>query len=179
MLDFGCGVGDAAPLIQALFPGVDSTGTDVSTASLALAKQRHGQLCNFLTPEQLQPASCQLVYCNGVFHHIPPPQRAGAMAQVAAALQPGGHFAFWENNPWSPAARWVMSRIPFDHDAVMVWPKQARSLIVAAGLQVLRTEFHFIFPRALAWLRFTEGLVRSLPLGAQYLVWAQKPLSHE
>lgn len=96
-------------------PHAELHGVDVSTASLALARQRHGAVARFGLPAELAQAQFDLVYCNGVFHHIPP--------------------------------RWVMSRIPFDKDAVMVWPRQARSLMHAAGLQVQRTEFHFIWPR--------------------------------
>lgn len=175
IIDFGCGVGSAAEVLHALFPAAELTGTDISEASLTEARRRHAQLCDFRQPNAMAPASADLVYCNGVFHHIPPSERALAMAQIGAALKPGAHLAFWDNNPWSPAARWVMSRIPFDRDAVMVWPRQARSLIAAAGLDVLRTEFHFIWPRALRWLRFSERWVRALPLAAQYLIWARKP----
>lgn len=175
IIDFGCGVGTAAEVLRELFPSAQLSGTDISEASLDAARRQHGQLCDFRPPTAMQPASADLVYCNGVFHHIPPLQRTAAMAQIGAALKPGAHLAFWDNNPWSLAARWVMSRIPFDHDAVMVWPRQARTLIAAAGLQVLRTEFHFIWPRAMRWLRFSERWVRALPLAAQYLVWARKP----
>ena len=39
-------------------------------------------------------------------------------ARSGDALRPGGLFAFWENNPWNPGTRLVMSRIPFDRDAI-------------------------------------------------------------
>lgn len=175
ILDFGCGVGSAAPVLAELFASAAITGADVSRASLEVARSHHGQYADFVAPDALAPGQFQLAYCNGVFHHIPVPQRAAAMASVAMALAPGGALAFWENNPWSPAARWVMSRIPFDRDAVMLWPRQARQLIRAAGLVVEGTEFHFIWPRLLAFLRPTEALFRHIPAGAQYLVWARKP----
>lgn len=174
IVDFGCGVGDAAVVLRELFPAAQLTGVDISQASLDEATRRHGALCDYRQPHTLRAGDTDLVYCNGVFHHIPVAHRAAAMAQIVATLKPGAHFAFWDNNPWSPAARWVMSRIPFDHDAVMVWPKQARQLIAAAGLEVLGTEFHFIWPRSLRFLRFTERWFRALPLAAQYLVWARK-----
>jgi SAM-dependent methyltransferase len=174
LLDFGCGVGDAAPVLHEQFPAARLCGVDISEASLSFARQRHGAVAEFALPSELPTAGFDLVYCNGVFHHIPPAQRAAAMRQIAVALKSGGVFAFWDNNPWSLPARWVMSRIPFDHDAVMVWPAQARRLVSASGLQVLRTEFHFIWPRTLAALRPMESWVRAIPLGAQYLVLARK-----
>ena len=41
--------------------------------------------------------------------------------------------------------------------------------------EVLRTDFLFIFPRVLKWLRWIEPLVSRLPLGGQYLVLGRKP----
>ncbi len=115
-----------------------------------------------------------LAYCNGVFHHIPLDQHAPAMKHIFDALRPGGILALCENNPWSPAARYVMSRIPFDRDAIMVWPRQARRLAREAGFSVLRTDFLFIFPRLLRWVRPAERLAVKLPLGTQYMVMCRR-----
>ena len=94
---------------------------------------------------------------------------------IASCLRPNGFFALWENNPWNPGARLVMSRIPFDRDAIMLSAREARKLITAAGLQVIRTDYRFIFPRFLSALRPIEELAVRLPLGAQYQVLCQKP----
>ena len=117
-----------------------------------------------------------LVYCNGVFHHIAPARRAGAVAFVVRALRPGGLFAFWENNPWNPGTRLIMRRIPFDRDAVMLTPAAARRLLIDGGLEVVGTDFRFYFPASLRRLRPLEPHLRRLPLGAQYLVLARKRL---
>lgn len=116
-----------------------------------------------------------LVYCNGVFHHISAGERPGAIEQVFKALKPGGLFALWENNPWNPVTRYAMSRVPFDRDAILVWPTQARRLLRSAGFEVLRTDFVFFFPAGLRKLRFLEPHLCKLPLGGQYLVLARKP----
>jgi hypothetical protein len=83
-------------------------------------------------------------------------------------------FAFWENNPWNPGTRWVMSRIPFDRDAIKVGARRAVRMLEAAGFTVLRTEYLFIFPHALRRLRALERPLARFPLGAQYQVLAQK-----
>jgi SAM-dependent methyltransferase len=111
-----------------------------------------------------------LAYCNGVFHHIAPGQRLEALALVHGALRAGGLFSFWENNPWSPATRYVMSRCAFDRDAILLSSPEARALLRRGGFQILRTDFRFIFPRALRALRPVEDAVYRLPLGAQYQV---------
>ena len=123
----------------------------------------------------VEDASVDLVYCNGVFHHIPPKNRPAALSYIASSLRPGGVFALWENNPWNPGARMVMHRIPFDRDAILVWPRQARCLVRDAGLRYLRTEYRFVFPHMLRALRPLEDSVASLPLGAQYCVLSERP----
>jgi SAM-dependent methyltransferase len=117
-----------------------------------------------------------LAFCNGVFHHIPPAERAAAVAYLRAALRPGGVFALWENNPWNPGTRMVMRRIPFDRDAQTLSAPAARRLLRAGGFEIERTDFLFVFPRALRMLRPLERRLASAPLGAQYVVIARKPV---
>ena len=49
----------------------------------------------------------ELVFCNGVFHHIARIERSGALDFVRNVLGDGGYFAFWENNPLNPGSRYV------------------------------------------------------------------------
>jgi trans-aconitate methyltransferase len=151
-------------------------GVDVSQSSLAVARQEYRDLpATFTKLDQYQPSGdIDLAFCNGVFHHIPTSERQESAKYVAASLRQDGVFAMWENNPWSPAARYVMSRIPFDRDAVMVWPSEARKLVSLAGLSIVRTDYAFIFPKTLRFLRFAEPSVRRLPIGAQYQVLSAK-----
>jgi SAM-dependent methyltransferase len=177
VLDFGCGIGLAAPQLASQFHAEKIWGFDPSQRSIERA--RHDLVdarYRFTAQARDLPAEhVDLAYCNGVFHHIPLEQRAGAMATIVRALRPGGWFALWENNPWNPGTRWVMSRIPFDRDAETLSPPAARRMVRAAGLRVRRTDAWFLFPHALRWLRPFESLVHRLPLGGQYLVLCQKP----
>ena len=120
------------------------------------------------------PGQMDLAYCNGVFHHILPEQRAAALALVHRALRDGGMFSFWENNPWSLATRYVMSRCAFDRDAITLSPPEARALLRAGGFEILRTDFRFIFPRALRAFRKIEDYVYRAPLGTQYQILCRK-----
>jgi SAM-dependent methyltransferase len=177
ILDFGCGTGSSAPYLLAL-PGAEHlVGTDVSEASLEVARRTHGSgRAAFVSLDGHQsPGDFDLAFCNGVFHHIPPDQRAAAVDHVFASLRPGGLFAFWENNPLNPGTRIVMRRCSFDRDAITLRSGQSRALLRAAGFDILRTDFLFIFPRPLRFLRALEPHVCSLPLGAQYMVLCRKP----
>lgn len=177
VLDFGCGTGSATPhFYEAL--GVNRViGIDVSAESLAAAERSHGSFrTSFQLAAEYEPkGEVDLAFCNGVFHHIAPANRPACVAQMYHALRPGGLFAFWENNPWNLGTRWVMSRIPFDRDAVLVWPGQARQLLFYAGFSILFTDFAFIFPAFLHRLRPIERHLRWAGLGGQYLVLAIKP----
>lgn len=176
VIDFGCGTGTAIPYLSRTLRPVSLCGVDVSEESLRAAGDKYGKLASFALNEELSSTwDADVAYCNGVFHHIPVPERAAAMRQVFELLKPGGVFSLWENNPFNPGTRYVMSRIPFDRDAVMLWPRQARKLARAQGFEVLRTDFLFVFPKFLAPLRGVEPLLHRLPLGAQYHVLLRKP----
>jgi SAM-dependent methyltransferase len=176
ILDFGCGVGLAAPLLARQFDAVKVWGFDPSQRSIDRARSDLVDNRYRFTAHarELPVGEMDLAYCNGVFHHILPEERAGALATIHEALRPGGWLALWENNPWNPGTRWVMSRIPFDRDAQTLSPPATRRLVRAAGFRVGRTDSWFLFPHALRFLRPLESLVRSLPLGGQYLVLCQK-----
>ncbi len=176
VLDFGCGTGTAVPYFFEFLRADTVLGVDVSPASLLVAQRDYGSpQTQFALPEDRFPqADRDLAFCNGVFHHIPQADRAEAVAYVCASLRPGGLFAFWENNPWNPGTRYVMDRCPFDGDAVTLTPPESRDLLRAGGLEIVRTDFLFVFPRRLSALRPLETHVSRLPLGAQYQILCRK-----
>lgn len=177
ILDFGCGTGSSAPYLLRL-PGAESLlGVEVSRKSVNVARRLHSsERAQFgLNSENPPAGQFDLAFCNGVFHHIPLGERPGAVKYVFEHLRPGGLFALWENNPWNPGTRFVMSRIPFDKDAITLSYLEANRLLRAGGFEIARDDFLFIFPRSLKFLRPLERLVARLPLGAQYLVLGRKP----
>jgi SAM-dependent methyltransferase len=175
-LDFGCGTGTSVPLIQSLVGARAVVGVDESSRCVAAAAKLHaGPGVTFsATAEHVPAGNFDLVYTNGVFHHIPVARRPAALAFIHGVLKPGGVFSLWENNPWSIGARYVMSKIPFDDDAVMISAGHARDLVRRHGFRVLSTDYLFIFPAALKFLRPLEELARRAPLGAQYQVLCAK-----
>lgn len=176
-LDFGCGIGDTSLLFRQILGVEHYTGVDASSRSIEFARSKFGSAeRRFATTNDLREGSSfDLAYCNGVFHHIAVAARAAAARQVLGALRPGGIFAFWENNPWNPGTRYLMSRIPFDRDARPISATAASRLLGDAGFQILSCEFLFIFPRQLRWLRALEPRLAQLPLGGQYQVLCRRP----
>lgn len=176
VLDYGCGTGTATPYLLESLNVRKVIGVDISLRSIEVASRTYSSLpAEFLPLESFRPCEqADLVYCNGVFHHIPPAERADAIRCIWQALRPGGYFALWENNPWNPATRYVMSRCPFDDDAITLTPPEARRLVQQGGFTPISTRFLFIFPRALAFLRCLEPPLARVPLGTQYEILCQK-----
>ena len=176
VLDYGCGTGGSAPELLDRLSAASVTGVDVSGESIERARSQHaGRDGGFSTLDDRQPvAEYDLAYCNGVFHHIEPADRGGALAYISRALSGRGYFAFWENNPWNPGTRLVMRRIPFDRDAKTLSAPAARRLLDGAGFEIISTDFLFLFPRVLAAFRPLETRLTRWPAGAQYMVLCRK-----
>lgn len=177
MMEFGCGIGDATPLLFEILGAERVTGVDVSKEALRIASERYASdRAAFSTPDAYRPAGeIDLAVANGVFHHIAPADRAASLDFVSRSLAPGGLFALFDNNRWHPGARWIMSRIPFDRGAIPLSAGEAARRLRSAGFEVLGTDYLFVFPRLLSRLRPLEPRLSRLPLGAQYLVLARKP----
>jgi SAM-dependent methyltransferase len=175
IMDFGCGGTGSALLLDILNPdfivGVDTSAKLLESARMNCNSQRARF---FLTREYEPNQEIDLVYCNGVFHHIRPENRAAAVGYIWRSLRPGGLFALWENNAWNPGTRLVMSRIPFDRDALPLSSPVARRLLYRQGFEVLRTDYLFVFPKMLKWLRPVEPALSKLPLGGQFQVLCRK-----
>jgi SAM-dependent methyltransferase len=178
VLDFGCGTGSAAPYFFGELQCISLLGVDVSPRSIAHARRENkDESVSFeVLDEFAPPGDIDVAYASGVFHHVVPPERIAIAEKVLQSLRPGGLFALWDNNPWNPGARYVMSKIPFDRDAIMLSVREARQLLLDAGFEIVRSDFLFIFPAVLSWLRFLERPLSKLPIGAQYQVLARKPL---
>jgi SAM-dependent methyltransferase len=178
ILDFGCGIGDATMLLKQYFPDAVIVGTDTADEALSYARIKNSdngrinytELKNFSTKNTFD-----LCFVNGVFHHIPLEQRAEALKLIYDALKPGGVLALFENNPINPGTRMVMKRIPFDRDAIVLYPAETKKLLKTAGFNLIYPpRFLFYFPALLAFLRPFEKILMRLPFGAQYYFIAKK-----
>lgn len=177
-LDFGCGTGTSGPLLLSVVGVQKVLGVEVSSRSLEVARKIHPnpRLTFALIGESDPKSEVDLAFTNGVFHHIPIADRPSAVAYVFRSLRPGGLFALFENNPWNPGTQLVMSRIPFDRDAIKISPPETEGMLRAGGFEMVTMDFLFFFPRTMAWFRRFESRLCKLPLGAQYLALARKPM---
>lgn len=179
VIDYGCGVGDVTVLLAAIFPeahvlGVDPSRRFVEQARASLRSER----VDFLPLEgygALAAPPADLVHLNGVVHHVPPDERSDFFRALHACVAPGGLVALFDNNPWNPGTHLVMRRIPFDRGLLPVPAGRVVRHLESVGLRVLRRSHLFYFPRSLRFLRPLERGLESLPFGAQYALYAERP----
>jgi len=177
ILDYGCGAGDTTVRLAHLWTQSRVVGVDTSESLLSVARTRtNGQSrCEFYAPVSVPKGlRFDLVYCNGVFHHIPPAERDAALNWIQTRMAPAAWFALWENNSWNPGTRWVMRRIPFDRGAIPLSPLQAIRMLKRNGFAVQSCDFAFVFPKCLKGLRPLEPWLRKWPIGAQYQILSRQ-----
>ena len=80
----------------------------------------------------------------------------------SAPCAPAGFSRFGKTIPGTQG-RYVMSRIPFDRDAVTLPVTRAKWLLENGGFEILRTDFLFIFQRFFAGSDGSSRIVRVFP----------------
>jgi len=176
ILEFGTGTGNNVQCLKDAFPKSRIVGVDISEEMLQVAKSRlqDGRTSFSTVSEFHRNETVDLVFVNGVFHHIPAEEQKFNLSYIVERLRSGGLLTLFDNNPFNPGARWVMKKIPFDHDAVMVNPYTMSKTLLKVGFATVEKRFYFLFPKALRVFRFVEPYMEGLPLGAQYCLYARK-----
>jgi SAM-dependent methyltransferase len=175
VLEFGCGIGRNIPFLQEAFPGAEVMGSDVSAKSIEVARAENPGV-HFWTEGRGEDerSGFDLVFIAGVFHHIPPAERAGAMALVERRLEPGGTVVVFEHNPYNPVTRRIVSQCPYDEGVVLLRRGELSRLLAAAGLPVVDGGYSLFFPPKLKALMRFEPMLSWLPMGGQYWVCARR-----
>jgi ubiquinone/menaquinone biosynthesis C-methylase UbiE len=178
ILDLGCGIGAASRFLLSAFPGSTVVGVDPSASSIAIARQQElpeGNRFLQATAQEipLPDGSIDLVYSNGIFHHMAESSWSQAFVELRRVLRPRGHIFIFENNPANPLMRRTMRQNPFDLGVDPIPPPRLAASAQSAGLTVRQTGYYFFFPHVLRFLRPMETVMEWLPMGAQYFIWAQ------
>ena len=178
VLDFGCGIGNATASLRDCFPDCEITGTDVSAASLEIARSRATADVRYLTVEgdalPFDDGHFGLVFVSCVFHHLEAERHAGALAEIRRVLTPGGVLTLYEHNPWNPLTVRAVESCEFDEHAVLIPAPRMKQAVEAAHFVQARTEYVVFYPHFLRFMRWSERLLGWLPLGAQYCVSARR-----
>jgi len=178
VLDFGCGIGTAMPFLRECFPDCEITGTDVSPASLDIAREHAGSAAKFLVmSEDSIPAgdgTFGLAFVSCVLHHMPANRHQSMLREIRRVMAPGALLAVYEHNPWNALTVRAVKACEFDENAVLMPAPRLAQTVQAAGFGRPRTQFIVFYPNLLRSLRWSEPLLAWLPLGAQYCVSAAR-----
>ena len=174
VLDFGCGIGLLAGLLKNYLPSIQLDGFDVSQESIGKVNPGLASQGTFTSDLSRLGGNYDLIVLANVMHHIPPNQRPDVVQDLGERLARGGSLAIFEHNPANPVTRWVVEHCPFDEDAILLPPAETREHVTHANLRVQRSDYIVFLPGFLAWLRGIEPALARVPLGAQYVMMAQK-----
>lgn len=172
LLDFGCGIGNLIERFVTRYREVH--GFDPSPKSLSVAKERAPSAVFHEDVQTVPHEHFATAVLSGVLHHVAPNRRHEVLRTVRRSLRPGGRVVIFEHNPLNPVTRRAVATCAFDEDAILLWPWEAKSLLVNAGFSDVELDYIVFFPRALAVLRSLEPRLHRLALGAQMMVSATK-----
>jgi SAM-dependent methyltransferase len=176
LLEYGCGIGRNIPFLRAAFPDATIAGSDISTASLEIARKQNPGVDFFVEQADTDAGDpYEVIFIAGVFHHIPVAQRASVMNTLYHRLAPGGTIIIFEHNPFNPVTRKIVNDCPYDRDAVLLKPSELKSLLTSTGLLTRSSAYCLFVPPSLSALLPLEVVLGWLPLGGQYWVKATRP----
>lgn len=171
VLEYGCGIGRNLHLLQHCFQSAEIFGSDISAKSLDVAKAENPGAHLWVEGDEKSARSgFDLIFVAGVFHHVPPNERANVARKMHSRLNTGGSIVVFEHNPFNPLTRRIVSNCPYDQDAVLLTPGELCRHLESAGLNVVKRAYALFFPPSLRMFGRLESRLGWLPLGGQY--WA-------
>ena len=175
LLEYGCGIGRNVPFLRQAFPEAAITGSDISGASLEMARRDNPGVAFVQEGPQAQcRGPFDLIFVAGVFHHVPITERLAVAKTLHERLAPGGLLFVFEQNPYNPVTRRIVRDCPYDEGAVLLTPGELRRILGEAALAIERRSYCLFVPPRLSGLARLEPLLGWLPLGGQYWVQAKR-----
>jgi SAM-dependent methyltransferase len=169
VLDYGCGVGMVTRELCGRFSEVH--GFDPSLPSLDLARERCPSARFHATVEDVPDAHFGLCVISGVLHHTLASEREALVQSAIRKLRSDdSKLVVFEHNPFNPLTRWAVATCPFDDDAQLLGPWEARALLRRCGLAQVTLRFIVFLPGFLSALRWLEPHLGRVPLGAQVML---------
>jgi SAM-dependent methyltransferase len=177
LLEFGCGIGRNIPFLRQTFPNAVIVGSDISQASLEIAKINNPGVEFLSRIENIESVRLfDVIFVAGVFHHIPVAQREDVLRTLFSRLSPGGFLFVFEHNPYNPVTCRIVSNCPYDADADLLKPSDLRHILEQTSFTIVNMAYCLFVPSRLSMLVRLEGKLGWFPLGGQYWVQARRPI---
>ena len=170
-LDVGCGPGLTDVRV---LPHLGSLhGVDVSAPMVERARKANPSASYEVYDGRRLPfddGRFDLTFAICVLHHVERPDRPGLVAELGRVTRPDGLVAVFEHNPLNPLTRHVVRTCEFDKGVELLGRRELAGLLDDAGLELVDTEYLLFFPWRGRPFAALERALRSVPLGAQYVV---------
>ena len=174
LLDYGCGIGCLSQAIQDVYPNMVIHGYDISKDSIANVSPTllhdHNR---FVSNRDDLDADYDVVLLITMLHHVTLDERSDVMLDAAHRVKPGGVLIIIEHNMLNFLTKRSVDACPMDKDAVMLSVKESKQLTSLVFPKV-ESRYIIFWPKQLRFMRFTDVLLRKIPLGAQYMVVCRK-----
>jgi SAM-dependent methyltransferase len=174
-LDVGCGPGETDRFLAGRVGSL--AGVDVVPGMIERARGRNpwAEYRHYAEGDPIphDESSFDVCFAICVLHHVPREQRLPLVREMKRLVRPGGLVALFEHNPLNPLTRKAVHGCEFDRDAELLGAREAAGLLAEAGMTPRRRYIEF-FPRESRLLRGIETRLGWLPLGAQYVAFAQR-----
>lgn len=178
VLDVGCGHGFSHRfLLGRKEVKMNLAGCDPAASVIKLAQAAHPTVAYAVNEGATLPykkAQFDVVTATCVMHHVPPAEWAAMMAEMARVLRPGGLLAIYEHNPLNPATQYIVNTCPIDENAVLLSPRTLKRLTAPLGFAKAATDYLLFTPFTAPFWRKLDKTLRRVPLGAQYVFYANK-----
>lgn len=180
ILDLGCGDGATAYYFQQHFPSWKTSGIDISSKSIEVAKERKLPNCDFVVYNgetiPYEEGTFDLVFVAGVFHHVDFSHHQRLAAEIYRVMKDNARLYLFEHNPLNPLTRYLVNTCVFDRDAKLLKSTYAFALFKRSNFTAIRKKFIIFFPRKgwLSKLIFLEKYLESIPFGGQYVLIGKK-----
>lgn len=178
VLDVGCGSGLMESILNNKFNSI--VGVDIAADAIKEAKQAglNAQFINYDGQKlPFNDNEFDVVFACSVFHHIPYNQRLLVAKEMFRVATRGGLVVIFEHNPWNPITRLIVSRCEFDRNAELLPNRESITLLKNVGLNKIMSSQILYFPWRGNFWKLIEKFISWIPLGAQYVVSGNNPMS--
>jgi SAM-dependent methyltransferase len=119
------------------------------------------------------------VFVSNVFHHILYRDHQIYVDALYKVLKADGQVFIFEHNPYNPVTRFIFKHNDCDSPKGeigrgMLKPRYCTNLLKNAGFSDIQTDYTLFFLKRSPFFMKLEGLLKWLPLGAQYCAYAKR-----
>lgn len=175
VLDVGCGHGLFHKFLKDM-KHINLRACDPAASVIDFAKQQNltvDYVCHDGNVLPYADNTFDVAFTICVMHHVHPEQWPSFLDEIKRVVKSNGLIVIYEHNPYNPLTRHIVKNCPIDENAVLLKRKQLNQMLLNAGLTKIKSDYIIFFPFKGKVFRKLEKMIRWLPLGAQYSIFAR------